>query len=267
MTQIDLATASILLAAAAGLANILGGFVIVVRRHWPEKALARTLATSAGFLLAIAFLELIPESVEADPANALFVLAGFVAIHLLHGVFLDGHVHHPPAFKPSDHHHHHHHGGRNHALTGGALTGMLVHTFFDGVSIAAGFAASVKAGLLVFLAVLLHKIPDGLVVASIMLATSQGRRRAFLASLALGGSTLLGAVLMNLLFAPGTVGDPPAIAGAALALSAGIFIYVAASDLIPEVAEARNRDLSLLVVAGMAVFYFTDLLLARVGLM
>lgn len=292
MVDTGIQPAVFLLAIVAGLANVLGGGLILVRRQWPIVALRRILAASAGFLLAVAFLELIPESLEASSSNAVWILGGFVAIYVLQQFVLGRHVHAPGAVGS------HSHGqgcercnsgnaGAG-ALAGGyenpdvdrvaprssigraAFTGMLLHTFFDGVSLAAGFAVSTRAGILVFIAVLLHKLPDGLVIASIMLAADLGRRQAFLSSLALGIATVAGFSTMSLLSgastSTGTAANPVEIASVALALSAGAFIYVAASDLIPEVLMEKEKDLPILVIGGMLVFYATEVVLSLVGL-
>src|SRR5207248_10507593 len=72
------------------------------------------------------------------------------------------------------------------------LFGLVVHTFFDGIAIASGFLISNWLGWLIFLAVFLHKIPEGFTVGSVMLASGRSRRMAFISSVILGASTLLG---------------------------------------------------------------------------
>src|SRR5262249_33247072 len=112
-----------------------------------------------------------------------------------------------------------------------ALAGLSIHTFFDGVSIASGFLISARLGLLLFLAMALHKLPEGFTVASIALASGRGKRGAITASLVLAAATLLGVLFMH------------RFSGAvpyALPLSTGVTLYVAASDLIPEVNEERG---------------------------
>src|SRR5208283_3087701 len=77
-----------------------------------------------------------------------------------------------------------------------ALLGLGIHTFFDGVAIASGLLVSTSLGLVIFLAIFLHKLPEGFTVASLMLASGQSRRMAFLSSAMLGATTLLGMGLM-----------------------------------------------------------------------
>jgi ZIP family zinc transporter/zinc and cadmium transporter len=137
-----------------------------------------------------------------------------------------------------------------------ALLGLVLHTFFDGVAIASGFRVGSWLGLLVFLAILLHKIPEGVTVASIMLASGNSRGRALMAVAALGVSTVAGVLLTELV-------EPLARHG--LAVSAGVTIYVAASNLIPEVQKGRKAAAAVAVLAGAALFVATFALLRGVA--
>jgi ZIP family zinc transporter/zinc and cadmium transporter len=139
-----------------------------------------------------------------------------------------------------------------------ALIGFLVHTFFDGVAIGASFSVSSSLGLLVFLAVILHKVPEGITLASIILACGGGRRLAFGAACGMGFATVLGAFLTGSLAASSE--------HAALALAGGVTLCVAASDLVPEVTEAQGRRGFLMLLAGVALFWITDYFLHAAGL-
>lgn len=246
----------LLFALFAGLANLAGAVFVLARRHWHLAALDRFLAFSAGFLIAVALLELVPESLEAGEGNVKFILLGFIALYLVERFFLHRHVHHggdaddhccpPPAADR----------GKAFGLT--ALAGMALHTFFDGISISAGFAVDVPTALLIFLAVLMHKVPDGLVIASLMLAAGAGRGRAYLAAVLLALSTVLGSIAAWFFLGDAAVAGreaAEAVAAAMLAFSAGIFLYVAASDLIPEVKRSRDRLLPTYLVLGILFSY------------
>ena len=138
-----------------------------------------------------------------------------------------------------------------------ALLGLGVHTLFDGVAIAAGFMVDQVLGTLLFIAVLLHKVPEGFTIGSIMLASGRSRGAAIGASAWLGAATIAGALLTTLI-------DDEHI-GYALALSAGVTIYVAASDLIPEVNREGGPRLGWTVFGGLLLFAIADWLLARYG--
>jgi zinc transporter ZupT len=133
-----------------------------------------------------------------------------------------------------------------------AVGGLWIHTFFDGVSIAAAFLVSFRVGLLVFIAILLHKVPEGFTVASIMLASGRSSGKALLATAAIGAATLIGVVGVGLLHE-----KMATVVSYALPFSAGVTLYVAASDLIPEVnhKEERNPTVSIVVFVGVALFY------------
>jgi zinc transporter ZupT len=232
---------------AAG-ANVLGGLVLVKSgaHRYGERFLKYLVALGAGFMLAAIFIEILPETVgiwtsaspqklapEAVAGAMTLLLAGYLSIqffeHTLAPHFHFGAETHPESFlRPSS------------AYT--AVGGLCIHTFFDGVSIASAFLVNFKVGILVFIAILLHKMPEGFTVASIMLATGRSTQKALIATAGIGAATLAG--VNNAV-------------GYALPFSAGVTLYVAASDLIPEVnyKEERNPTVSIVVFGGVALFY------------
>jgi ZIP family zinc transporter/zinc and cadmium transporter len=122
---------------------------------------------------------------------------------------------------------------------------------FDGVTIAAGFMVSASLGAILFIAVMLHKLPEGFTIASIMLAGGHSRGAALSAGAGLGVLTLAGALGTSLLAAHHVA--------YALAVSAGVTIYVAASDLIPEVnREDDAPGLAYTVFGGLLFFVIVD---------
>jgi zinc and cadmium transporter len=220
------------LVAAAG--NLLGGY-FVVRKDWPRKYLQYFVALGAGYMLAVAFVDIIPESVKLAGESAfLFVLIGYFLVHLFeHTVAPHFHFGEETHCEEVSH---------QHARTT-VLLGLAIHTFFDGVAIAAGFLVSTWLGAVIFMAVFLHKLPEGFTVASLMLASGQGKRNAILAAGLLGVATLAGVVLTS------------ALQGQlkyALPLSGGVTLYVAATDLLPEVNREPSWKTALLVFTGLA---------------
>ncbi len=232
---------ALLLGLTAAAANILGG-LFILRRNWSRQYLNYFLALGAGFMLAAAILEILPESVALTGNLSYFlVLVGYFLVHFFEHT-LAPHFHfgeetHVEHFVP-------HHAGIS------ALLGLSIHTFFDGVAIASGFLVSGWLGGIIFLAVFLHKIPEGFTVASLMLATGQSRRTAFLAAIWLGLATVAGILLMGVLHSQ---------VGYALPISAGVTLYVAATDLIPEVNRVPDTRMALLVFLGVSLM----LLLAK----
>ena len=234
----DLAFRTALAAAlglVAGAGNLAGGY-FVIRKDWPRKFLHYFLALGAGYMLAVAFVDVIPESIRlAGESALLFVLIGYFITHLFEHT-LAPHFHFGEETHLEEISH-------QHARTT-ALLGLTIHTFFDGVAIAAGFLVSTWLGAMIFAAVFLHKLPEGFTVASVVLASGQGKRNAILAAGLLGAATLLGVALTT------------ALQGQlkyALPLSGGVTVYVAATDLLPEVNREPSWRTALLVFAGVAI--------------
>ncbi|HEX5085235.1 MAG TPA: ZIP family metal transporter [Blastocatellia bacterium] len=236
----------------AAMGNIIGGYLITGSRAISQRLLRYLIAFGAGFMLAAVFLEVIP--VVALEWNGRLITAMGLA---LAGYLLIQFVEHTIA--P-----HFHFGKETHSeemmrrgAAGSAIIGLSVHTFFDGVAIASGLLTSFRLGLLLFIAILLHKIPEGFTVASIALASGRDNRLAMRATSLIAVATFAGIIL--------TFALEPAVKYT-LPFSAGVTLYVAASDLIPEVNRRDDHDevdlrTSLLVFAGAALFYLAHLML------
>ena len=225
----------ILLAIVAGGVNVAGGAIVTAHR-WADSSLRYFIALGSGFMLGAVFLEMLPASIAAIDNAFAWVLGGYMIVHMFEHTFAS-HLH----FGEETHHNE-----VNPSVGVSALIGLLVHTFFDGVAIGAGFQVSSRTGFLIFLAVLLHKIPDGFTVSSIALSSGFSRGVAFNAAVLLGLATV-GGVLAVLL----TGGNSPSYA---LPISAGATLYVAASDLIPEVNREPGVKLAVVVFLGVALF-------------
>ena len=231
----SISTQSLLFALAAAAANVLGG-VIVTANKWAHRSLRYFIALGSGFMLGTIFLEMFPESLALTQSAPALVLLGYLVVHIFEHTFAS-HFH----FGEETHH-----DEVLHPVVGiSAFVGMMVHTFFDGVAIAAGFMVSPGVGLLIFMAVLLHKIPDGFTISSIIITSGHSNRRALAAATALGGSTLMGFLAVHL------VGGSVSYA---LPLSTGATLYVAATDLMPEVNREKGIKMAIVVFAGMGLF-------------
>ena len=230
------------------LAEVLGGVVLVYRRRWNQRTQELLLALGAGFILALVFLNLIPASFETlGHSAALYMLIGFSILHFFEHTVV-GHLH----FGEETH---------SHVMVSrlaslSAVGGLFVHAFFDGFAISIGMQFNFLLGLLIFIAVLLHKIPEGLTIASIMISASYARKKVLFAIFGIGLATL-GGFVCALLF--GDVGAR--FTGIAFSVSAGTIVYVGASDLIPEINKSRDRIPPLVVFAGILLFYVSERLL------
>src|SRR5450432_2111985 len=231
---------SLLLGTAAAAANVFGG-TIIVRRNWDLSYLKYFVALGAGFMLATAILEIIPASFALRENDApMLILAGYLITHFFeHTVtphFHFGEETHADQFIAA-------HKGYS------VLMGLVIHTFFDGIAIASGFIVSNWLGWVIFVAIFLHKIPEGFTVASVMLASARSRRIAWGASVLLGAATFSGVLTMAVLHKEVSFGLP---------VSAGVTIYVAASDLIPEVNREPGAKVALVVFLGVGLFFVLE---------
>ncbi|MBZ5679932.1 MAG: ZIP family metal transporter [Acidobacteriia bacterium] len=231
---------SVLLGLTAAAANVFGG-TIIVQRHWERRYLRYFVALGAGFMLATALVEMVPESLALRGKSAAFlILLGYLIIHFFEHTVAP-HFH----FGEETHHDEFIHAHKGYSV----LLGLVIHTFFDGIAIASGFLVSSWLGWLIFFAVFLHKIPEGFTVSSVMLASGRSRGIAWAASVILGGATVAGALTMALFRHH---------VGAGLPLSAGVTIYVAASDLVPEVNKEPGARMALLVFVGVGLVFLLD---------
>jgi zinc transporter ZupT len=249
----------------AALANVLGGLILFPSKLHKNyrQFLKYLLALGAGFMLAVTIFEILPKTIllwqkkfpEAGDdlyLPMLLLMAGYLLTQFFEHTIAP-HFHlgeEVPSGELIS---------TSSAYT--AVGGLLIHTFFDGVSIAAAAQIDVKLGLLVFIAVFLHKFPEGFTIGSMILAAGKGFREVMAATSLIGSTTLIGVIVFYVI---GTnLGGTVAYA---LPLAGGVTLYVAASDLIPEVNHhGGNRPMvSLSVFAGVALFFGAHFLLHSV---
>lgn len=236
---------SLILGLVAALADVLGG-LILVRVNWPRTYLRYFVALGAGFMLAAAFLEMVPESFRLSFRwTSLLVFGGYCAMHLLEHT-MTPHVHlgeetHRDEFL-------------SRAAGNSVAGGLAVHSLFDGVAIASGFAISHWLGWVIFVAILLHKMPEGFTVASVMLASGRSRRAALVSAVVVACTTLAGVLVINWL---------PGWARVGLPLAAGVAIYVGATDLVPAVNREPGIRMALVFFGGIALFMLFELFASR----
>jgi zinc transporter ZupT len=232
----------------AAAAEVLGGSLIYLRKSWPRRVQETLLALGAGFILALVFLKLIPSSIRALGDSAMiYCIVGFATIHFFEHTIV-GHLH----FGEETH--------SDAMIAKGAslsaFTGLFIHAFFDGFTIAIGFQFDFLLGVLIFFAVFLHKFPEGLTIGSIVVAAGYPRKMVLISTIGLAVATLIG--VCTLFVFRNLNAD---MVGAGFAFSAGVAVYVGASDLIPEINKSKDRIPPLVVFAGMIMFYLSDRIL------
>jgi zinc and cadmium transporter len=226
---------AILYTAIAASANVVGAAAVVSHSRWSVKALENMVALSAGFMVSVALLDLTPDAITTHGAAAApVILIGYLLVHLTQHT-LAPHFH----FGEEVHH-------VSKMVSFSALAGLMLHTFVDGVAIASGFGVSQALGVLVFLAILLHKLPEGLAISSLFLASGESKGAALAASAALALSSVLGALLTQ---------EVPLLERYGLPLAAGVTLYVGASNLVPEIQGKREWRLPFSFFLGCALYY------------
>jgi zinc and cadmium transporter len=214
------------------------------------------LSFSAGVMLGAAFFHMLPEAVEGAGATAIpFVLVGFLLLYglerfvLVH-VCAEPSAHEAPG-PPGSHAHGHGPGCGAHTMGLAAFLGMSLHTLVDGFALG---AASEQAGLglLVFLAILAHKIPNAFSLSAILRAEGYSVRRALVLNAAFALMVPIGASAYLVLRALVHV---ETFTSAALAASAGTFLHLSLSDIVPDLHRrgVARFAMSLAMVAGLAL--------------
>ncbi len=228
-------------AIVAASANVVGALAVVRHARRSLSVIEHSVAFGAGYMLAVCLMEVVPEALARGGATApLLVLAGYLAVHLTQHT-VTPHFH----FGEETHH-------VNTVAGSSALVGLLLHTFFDGVAIASAFLVGRELGVLVFVAIFLHKLPEGVTISSLIRAGGRPAQAAIEAAGLLGIATVGGVLLTDHL---------SFLVNHGLALSGGVTLYVAASNLVPEFQGKPGWRLPAAFFAGAGTFYVTRLFL------
>ncbi len=233
--------------------SLLGGLILLKRNLWEGENSVHLLAFAAGVLLATAFLDLFPEALEASSDNPdifIFGLLGIVVFFFLERLFVNFHPHDTEDSE----------GSRRKSVINLILFGDAFHNFIDGFVIAGSFLVSIQLGIVTALAVAAHEIPQEISDFTILLRNGLGAKKAIIYNILSGLTALAGALIAIFL---SSVIEP--YLGLVLAFTAGMFIYIAASSIIPELQhiylKERNWHQAILFVVGILVVYLTTQLL------
>ena len=238
-------SSAFLYALAAAFSNILGALAVTLRSLTSLKVIEGFVAFGAGFMLSVALIEIVPASFERSGSNAAgLILLGYLLVHFTQHTWTE----------------HFHFGEETHDVTAvastSAVVGLLLHTFFDGVAIASGFLVRPSLGFLIFVAIFLHKLPEGVTIASLVIASGQSQRRAVGSAALVGVATIVGVAVTE---------HVTVLVRHGLALSGGVTLYVAASNLVPEFQSKPGWRLPLAFFAGAAAFFGSKELLKLAG--
>lgn len=229
-------------AAVGSVFSLVGGLALLSNVKLRALATHWGLPFGAGALLAAAFLGVLPEAIEAGDVHqaVVWALGGFLAFFVLER-FLGWFHHH------ENHHHEAVHGRNNSTHQALVVIGDTLHNAIDGVAIGAAFLVNPAAGIGTALAVAAHEIPQEIGDFGILLSKGMRPRRVVLVNLLSALATVVTALGTFALGAAHDFNPAPL-----LALAAGFFIYIAASDIIPDIHERPRREAN--VQAAMLLF-------------
>jgi zinc and cadmium transporter len=209
-----------------GVFSLLGGVLMLSHKRIAEILADYATPFAAGALLAAVFMDLLKDGLEQSEADTVLfsamlgIVIFFFAERFLHWF----------------HHHHQHAESHNDPATGLIIIGDTVHNALDGVAIAAAFLISIPTGVVTTIAVAAHEIPQEVGDFGLLLAKGMKRRKVLLVNLFSAIATTIMAVLT---FALGSEDKLPN--GLLLGISAGFLLYIAMSDLIPEIHEQSQK--------------------------
>ncbi|MBM3204741.1 hypothetical protein FJZ48_02045 [Candidatus Uhrbacteria bacterium] len=245
--------APFLLAALPIVSTLIGGLAVY---RW-KKDLHPWLSLSGGILLGVAFLDLLPESIEIGVESGLSVqwiaAATLLAIFVFHVLDKVLSFHHHEQVLEQEPHHHHPHGIK--AVI--RASGMILHSIFNGIAIGGGFAIDARLGILVTIAVIMHAFSDGMSVVTILKDGLGHKHRAILPFLCIGSLAPFLGALIGLSLAP-----QQKIIAILFAIFAGFFIFLALSDILPQAYRGKmstRKGLFLTALGILAVMFILSL--------
>jgi len=226
------------------LISLIGIITLIFSKKILNKLLFLLVGLSAGALMGGAFLHIIPESVEYGESIFIYVLLGFILFFILERVIRWHHCHKLEKCEV-------------HPFTYMILIGGGLHNLIDGILIATSFVVNFNLGLVTTLAVILHEIPQELGDFGVLVYGGFSKFKALLLNFVSATLAMLGAVIG--FFLSSMYGIEEII----LPITAGGFIYIAASDLIPELHKEKNIKKSLLAftcfIIGILLMFLLEL--------
>jgi len=231
----------ILLALLGGVVGLIGAVLFL-----KVKSLAKILERystpfAAGVLLTVSFLGLLPESFHlAGEKSFLIVFLSFIGSYLFENLFFDLH------------HHNHDEHGHGHSTSFLVIFGDTIHNFIDGVAIAAAYLVNPGFGLVTAISSLLHEIPHEIGDFGVLLKNGFSKSKVFWTNFISSLATVAGAIYVYFYVA----GE--SFQGILMAISAGMFIYLGASDFLPKAHKDINKFKSIiLLLLGVLLMYVT----------
>lgn len=223
----------------AGVATFIGILLMMRFEKVAKDYSSYLISLAAGVLLGSAFFNIIPESLELNSNALAVVLTGFLLFYLIEHLFIVHGFHH----DVKEH--------RKHAIGYTSIIGLAVHSLVDGFAIGIGFQIANAIGLIVAFAVIMHELPEGITAMTVLIHSGIKKRTAMIYSMIVALATPVGAI-----FAYYFLYELSKEAlGSLFAIAAGSFIYIGASDLIPELHSSNKRFNTILLLIGVGLIY------------
>lgn len=223
------------------LISFIGVFAFLIKENILKKIIAYLVSFSIGTMLGAAFLHLIPEALENETNALIYVVIGFLFSFILEKFIKWRHCHNPNHFYE-----------KIHSFAYINLIGDFVHNFIDGVTIAASYVVSIPLGVSTTIAVMMHEIPQEIGDFAVLLHGGFTKKKAIFLNFITALSSIIGAFIGLTI---GTHFIPFLIS-----FTAGNFIYIASSDLIPELHKETKFINSLLqflfIIFGILIIAF-----------
>ncbi|MDO8503899.1 MAG: ZIP family metal transporter [bacterium] len=207
------------------LAGLLGGILLLAKRSWARSLSIHAIPFAAGSMLAVSLLDILPEAIEKSSVEVVFPI---ILIVIVVAFFFE-------QFFIHIHHHEEHKRTTVRSSLPLLVAGDTIHNFVDGLAIAAAYLVDPSLGILVALATFFHEIPQEMGDIGLMIAGGWSRRRALFANVISAFASYLGALIVVL-----SLSTFEHNLGIVLAIAGGIFLYIGASDLLPEVQETHK---------------------------
>ncbi|MGD8374340.1 MAG: ZIP family metal transporter [Candidatus Woesebacteria bacterium] len=234
--------------------SLVGGVYLLYSKKGGRMLQKISAPFAAGALLAVSFFDLLPESLHESGGEVLvWTLCGFLIFFVME------------RFLHWFHHHHEHEDAKTKANRSLIIIGDTLHNFLDGIAIAAAFLVNPATGIVTAVVVALHEIPQEIGDFGLLLSKGMKREKVLLYNLLSALATLVGAVIV---YAAGQTTVLPT--GIMLAITAGFFVYIAASDIIPTIhqkadTKLANAETMILLLAVALVGITTSMLHGFIG--
>ncbi|MFA6424665.1 MAG: ZIP family metal transporter [Phycisphaerae bacterium] len=223
------------------LVSVVAALPLLLKHKTPDRILLFLLSISVGVLLSTVFMDFLPESFEEGHSLriALYILAGFLAMFILEKLV---HWHHSKKCESEAGH------GHAYNLAAVNLIGDGIHNFIDGLVIAGSYAVSITLGITATISIIFHEVPQEIADFGVLLYSGLSKKKALIFNFLSATTAILGAIC-GLILAEKLHGFTHLI----IPFAAGNFIYIAATNLTPQLHRHCGLKDSLLHIIAMVI--------------